>query len=469
MINVVDAIMGSGKTQAAITFIREHPDRPVLYITPYIAEIERIQQSCPEGRIKTPQMLRRDGRVRSKSAHLMELLESGCNVGTTHAMLKRIPDEIIAVVKKNDYTIILDEALDVFSSEKFCIDDLKAMVDLGYLVKTDCGYKRSDKEYSGAAFKRIINMATSSDLMSAVEGDKYYFTSYWASSCKAIAEVRDVYILTYMFEYQDLRYYFDLNGIRYGYKGVHHDEATGRYSFCELSEATTPGYVNHIADTLHIYYGNGTKEDELRMNSYRAPGENKSGPQSRTSMSVGWYTKNAEAAQKELKALLSTYFRSRTRGVSYKQKMWSTFEHGIAGGGVDCYDDEFTNLNKGGREKGARSLLSDPKWRKHFTVFNMRASNKYREKTVLAYMVNIFANPAKKRCLEQYDLRYDEDGYALSVMLQWIWRSAIRDGKEITIWVPSERMRTILENWIIHPYIAKNKFSMEGYYDTNKV
>ena len=66
-------------------------------------------------------------------------------------------------------------------------------------------------------------------------------------------------------------------------------------------------------------------------------------------------------------------------------------------------------------------------------VFNMRASNKYREKTVLAYMVNVFANPAKKRCIESYGLRYDEDGYALSVMLQWIWRSAIRDGKEITI------------------------------------
>ena len=441
----------------------------MLYITPYITEIERIQQSCPEGNVKTPQMLRKNGRVQSKSAHLMELLENGCNIGTTHAMLKRIPNEIIALVKKNDYTIILDEALDVFSSERFYMDDLRAAVELGYIVKTETGYERSDKEYNGAALKRVVGMATSNDLISSAEGARYYYTSYWASSCKAISEVRDVYILTYMFEYQDLRYYFDINGIRYGYMGVHHDPVTGRYSFCELADATTPEYVGHVGDTLHIYYGNGSREDQLRMNCYRAPGENKSGPQNRNSMSVGWYTKNSQAVRTELKKLLSTYFRSRMRDVSFRQKAWSAFEHSAAGGGIDCYDDEFTNLNKNGKEKGARALLSDPKWRRHFMVFNMRASNKYREKTVLAYMVNVFANPAKKRCIESYGLRYDEDGYALSVMLQWIWRSAIRDGKEITIWVPSERMRTILENWIAHPYIAKDKFSMEDYYDTSKV
>ena len=42
----------------------------------------------------------------------------------------------------------------------------------------------------------------------------------------------------------------------------------------------------------------------------------------------------------------------------------------------------------------------------------------------------------------------DQDGYALSEMLQWIWRSAIRDGKEINLYIPSKRMRTLLTDWI---------------------
>ena len=41
-----------------------------------------------------------------------------------------------------------------------------------------------------------------------------------------------------------------------------------------------------------------------------------------------------------------------------------------------------------------------------------------------------------------------EDKYALSEMIQWIWRSAIRDGKEIWIYVPSKRMRELLEGWL---------------------
>ena len=33
-------------------------------------------------------------------------------------------------------------------------------------------------------------------------------------------------------------------------------------------------------------------------------------------------------------------------------------------------------------------------------------------------------------------------------MVQWIWRSAIRDGDEIYIYIPSKRMRTLLINWM---------------------
>ena len=42
----------------------------------------------------------------------------------------------------------------------------------------------------------------------------------------------------------------------------------------------------------------------------------------------------------------------------------------------------------------------------------------------------------------------DGDGYALSEMLQFIWRSAIRDGKEIWVYIPSIRMRSLLKEWI---------------------
>jgi len=34
-------------------------------------------------------------------------------------------------------------------------------------------------------------------------------------------------------------------------------------------------------------------------------------------------------------------------------------------------------------------------------------------------------------------------------MIQWIWRSAIRDGKEIWVYIPSRRMRELLKKWLL--------------------
>lgn len=71
---------------------------------------------------------------------------------------------------------------------------------------------------------------------------------------------------------------------------------------------------------------------------------------------------------------------------------------------------------------------------------------KYR--TSIAYPINKFMNSYIKTFFEQNNISVDEDGYATSEMLQFIWRSAIRDKKEIWIYVPSIKMRTLLEKWI---------------------
>ena len=66
----------------------------------------------------------------------------------------------------------------------------------------------------------------------------------------------------------------------------------------------------------------------------------------------------------------------------------------------------------------------------------------------MAYCVNIFLKPDEKRYFMAHNVNVLEDEAALSTMIQWIWRSAIRDGEEIWIYIPSKRMRELLINWI---------------------
>ena len=128
-----------------------------------------------------------------------------------------------------------------------------------------------------------------------------------------------------------------------------------------------------------------------------------------------------------LKSRLSNYFRNRKKA-KLDDIMWTTFE-----------DYKFA--------------LRGPGYSKGFVVMNSKATNQYRNKTVLAYMANIFMNPAHKRFYQSLGVAVDEDLYALSMMIQWIFRSKIRDIEmdptvKIHLFVPSSRMRSLLENWL---------------------
>jgi hypothetical protein len=66
----------------------------------------------------------------------------------------------------------------------------------------------------------------------------------------------------------------------------------------------------------------------------------------------------------------------------------------------------------------------------------------------LAYCVNRFLKPDIATFFTNRNIRIEEDSYALSELLQWIWRSRIRKGEEINIYIPSERMRKLLIKWL---------------------
>ena len=42
----------------------------------------------------------------------------------------------------------------------------------------------------------------------------------------------------------------------------------------------------------------------------------------------------------------------------------------------------------------------------------------------------------------------DEDEWALSELIQWLFRSCIREQKDINIYIPSKRMRSLLIKWL---------------------
>ncbi|NLW29743.1 MAG: hypothetical protein GXY98_07630, partial [Erysipelothrix sp.] len=83
-----------------------------------------------------------------------------------------------------------------------------------------------------------------------------------------------------------------------------------------------------------------------------------------------------------------------------------------------------------------------------FCPCNACATNKYRDKKYLAYLVNVYDNPVVIQWFRQNGVQLNENEFALSQLVQWLWRSAIRDGEKVYLYLPSIRMRTILTDFL---------------------
>ena len=79
---------------------------------------------------------------------------------------------------------------------------------------------------------------------------------------------------------------------------------------------------------------------------------------------------------------------------------------------------------------------------KAFTYLSEENNGEYSDRIYLAYLANNFY-PATHGNFE-----ISEDQYALTELLQFIFKSALSKGSEIWIYIPSIRMRNLLKQWI---------------------
>ncbi|KMO41170.1 hypothetical protein VQ03_13235 [Methylobacterium tarhaniae] len=98
--------------------------------------------------------------------------------------------------------------------------------------------------------------------------------------------------------------------------------------------------------------------------------------------------------------------------------------------------------------KKHRNALQGDGYTKGWITYNCRATNQHIEKRSLAYLCNVYHNPNIVQYFKQRGIAFNQDLYALSEMLQWIWRSQVRRHDPIHLFIPSERMRNLLYLWL---------------------
>ena len=137
----------------------------------------------------------------------------------------------------------------------------------------------------------------------------------------------------------------------------------------------------------------------------------------RNAISKIWF-KNNPSQVLQLKKNLTNFFRN-INSVKTHECLWTTYED-------------------------ARNVVKTKGYIKSYVHPNEPISDKYYHVQTIAYICNQFYSGTKNT--SYYNLT--EDQYALTNLMKFLWRSALSQGKEINIYIPSSRMRKLLENWI---------------------
>lgn len=430
MIKVCDAVMGSGKTIAAINYMKSHRNGRFIYISPYLSELKRIKNECKGMRFYEPTGKFIKTKV-TKVCHLEYLLSKGQNVVCTHQAFKSLTSDVVNYITKYDYTLIMDESIDLLVPLKYKSCDFEMLFELGVIKSKDrrfCIDPEYDGRFDESIIASFIKMCRFRDVtcirrechkQSNESVDSLWEYYFWEIPLDVIKAFKNIYILTYLFGSSILKQMLELEKMNYEYVYVTHSEEQG-YGFGDINNAYFPPYLSKLSSLIKI-------ENKKRFNNV---GEDT------YSCSQNWYNKSAHNVDMVRSKLLS-YFTYYNKSADSNRKMWS------------CFRDTEKKLKYSGYASG-------------FVPFNIRSSNDYRDRDILAYCVNIFMPTTERNFYRANGIKIEdglEDEYALSIMLQWIWRSAIRDGKPIKIYIPSKRMRELLNDWICkmeHDYSVRN-------------
>lgn len=391
-ITVVDARMGRGKSSAAIRYMNAHKGtKRFLYITPYLNEVDRICERCDFDQSESD--------YQSKSAELKVHMRNGNNIAATHSLFYLMDKEALQLVKDKHYSLIIDESIRVI--ERLNVTEK----DFGLIVtqladEGDGGMLQwKDDSYTG----RFYDYKEMADVGSLYKIDSALLNILNPLMLKAFDEV---FMLTYLFDGQYQKAYLEYFEFPYRIVGVEKDDC----GYCFSDAPDSPPAIDY-RNLIHI-----VEDDEMNHTG-----------NGKYALSKNWFSRRGynHADIRSLRNNMKKFFQGVVGGSS-STRMWTSFK------------DDMVKLID----------VKTGRFRNNFLQVSARATNEFRNRTDIAYMVNRFADPNLVKFFATKGINLDTDTFALAEMLQWIWRSAIREDKPINLYIPSKRMRELLIGWI---------------------
>lgn len=414
-VEVLDSLMGCGKTTGIINWMKDNPENKYIYISPRLSEVEeRIPVQCPELNFKTP-----DSNSGKKSDSMLELLRSGENIAATHALYQQLTEEHTDAVAFNNYILIIDEEVDFITSyNKYTPNDIATLKQEGFIdVDYNDGGRiiwKWDEMKDNTAYTQLrtvcklgmLYLTKSGKLKDKDDPDSHLSNELLVTHIppKLVDVSERVIVLTYKYKGSTMDKFFSLRG----------------YSSKEFDEITLMKSEQEV------------KRDLVSLiNFVETPSTRKV---KRYNLTKYWYEKTATKSELDLvaKAIISV---ARKCNVKADDLLYTMPKDVVIKSPSSRRKTGYLKINRYSPEEC-------------FLYSSCRATNDYKHKNTIVHAYNRYPNIAVDRYLKDYEQQVDQDQFALAEMLQWIFRSCIRDGRVINLCILNTRMYNLFINWL---------------------
>lgn len=388
-VKIIDCIPGSGKTSFAIDFMKEHEkEYSFIYITPFLKEIDRVKKEIPS--FSSPK-----NKGNGKLEDFKKLIMEQKNIASTHVLFSFSDTDVVELLNVNRYVLVLDEAMTVLEEVPIKKWDVETLLTSGAISydKETCVVRYNEDATPDSAFSHIINLIKTGKVIMSDE----MRLLFWVFPLDVFECFEKVFVLTYMFDGQIMKYYFDYYNVGYDMYSV-----KGKYPTFEMVE------FNNIRPNLNIDI-----LEDLKLNKIG---------KTHTALSKNWYKNASNSLIKQLGKNMNNYFINIMEVKTIKDFFWTT------------YIDYIDHMPK--RFKGS------------FVPCTMRATNDYKDRHYMCYLVNRYINPNIIKFFSSRDIKVNQDMFALSELIQWVFRSGVRAGEDVHIYIPSKRMRDLLKGYL---------------------
>ncbi len=338
------------------------------------------------------------GRHGNKAESLPQLLKNNDNIVSTHQLFVNLTPEILK--QASNHILIIDEMLSIYEIyTEFNKEEVLAMFKNKWISidPIDNISLRFHREYYGnfeegddpTLHTYYETFATLCDLNQLMWIDEKVII--WELAIETLTAFKEVWICTYMFEKSFMSSYLNIHNIPYEI----------------IKFGKKPSEIKHL---ISIY-------EDTNRSKLNAIGETES------ALSVS-YSKQPIVKQ-TLSSNLDNFVRTKAK-CKKSDFLWT------------CFKDAKTTVQK--------NCNND--YSKQFLPFNTKATNEYGHIHNVAYLCNVFPNPDLMKASSARKFHVDVEVYAISEMVQFLWRSALRNNEEISLYIPSRRMRILLQKWL---------------------